>query len=258
MLVLGISACDSNPAGEPAEAPAKSQVPDPAHNSRNSIDWFGTYRGTLPCADCAGVKTKLTLYKDDTYRRTIEYLGRDERVYTDEGSFKWSEAGDKIFIDNMDGSRQNYMVGENVLIHLDRQGRQITGNRAELYKLMKNFADPLVEDLRWTAFEINGLQSSTAGEGRRPFITLNSNNGAISGSDGCNALRGEYELNTGNSISLQITASTKMACPDMKSAESFRAMLERAEKYTAGDTLTLFAGGSQTPLAKFTAAEVKL
>ena len=26
-------------------------------NSQNSLDWEGTYKGIIPCADCEGIKT---------------------------------------------------------------------------------------------------------------------------------------------------------------------------------------------------------
>jgi len=254
ILALGMAACVSDSASESAGAMPKAEVPDPAHNSRLSLDWFGTYRGTLPCADCESIKTKLTLYRDNTYKRTIEYVGRNEKVFTDEGSFRWSEAGDKISIDNMDGSRQNYFVGENMLIHLDRSGQRIEGTRAGLYKLAKNYADPLIENMRWVAVEVDGQKTEVTEESRQAFILLNSENGAISGNDGCNALRGEYELNPGGSISLKITASTKMACPDMKAADAFRGLLEQSTSYVVSDTLVLFADNADRPFVKFTAS----
>ncbi|MDE5451088.1 copper resistance protein NlpE N-terminal domain-containing protein, partial [Elizabethkingia meningoseptica] len=34
---------------------------DDSHNAQNSLDWAGTYEGTVPCADCPGIKTTITL-----------------------------------------------------------------------------------------------------------------------------------------------------------------------------------------------------
>lgn len=34
------------------------------HNSMNSLDWDGIYRGVFPCADCAGMQITITLNKD--------------------------------------------------------------------------------------------------------------------------------------------------------------------------------------------------
>ena len=39
---------------------------DMAHNSQNSLDWAGVYQGILPCADCEGFDTVITLNWDET------------------------------------------------------------------------------------------------------------------------------------------------------------------------------------------------
>ena len=44
-------------------------------NSQNSLDWEGTYRGILPCADCEGIETKITLSANGTYEYKASYLG---------------------------------------------------------------------------------------------------------------------------------------------------------------------------------------
>jgi uncharacterized lipoprotein NlpE involved in copper resistance len=46
---------------------APSTQPAEMHNSRISLDWAGTYEGVLPCADCPGTKTRLTLNQDGSY-----------------------------------------------------------------------------------------------------------------------------------------------------------------------------------------------
>ncbi len=44
-------------------APQDDGMTDPpmstGDNSQNSLDWPGTYTGTLPCADCEGIKTEI-------------------------------------------------------------------------------------------------------------------------------------------------------------------------------------------------------
>jgi hypothetical protein len=37
----------------------------------------GVYRGTLPCADCAGIETTLTLRRDGTFTLSRQYQGRE-------------------------------------------------------------------------------------------------------------------------------------------------------------------------------------
>lgn len=107
-----------------------------AHNSKNSLDWTGTYNGILPCADCEGIKTTVTLENDNIYILTEEYLGKDGKPYVTKGSFSWNKEGNQITLIN--GERnQRYKVGENMLIHLDMNGKQIEGKLAEMYTLNK-------------------------------------------------------------------------------------------------------------------------
>src|SRR5690554_2309866 len=77
-----------------------STTVDPAHNSQNSVDWAGAYQGTLPCADCPGIETTLTLGDDGSYILRTTYLERGDSVYTESGSFSWDENGGKITLDS--------------------------------------------------------------------------------------------------------------------------------------------------------------
>lgn len=109
-----------------------------ADNSQTSLDWEGTYEGTLPCADCEGILTTLTLTGDHTYELSEKYMGgkSDGKPTITKGKFEWNAHGSNITI--TDGTRkQHYKVGENQLFHLDSEGKIITGNLAENYILKK-------------------------------------------------------------------------------------------------------------------------
>ncbi|HAY3542728.1 TPA: copper resistance protein NlpE [Elizabethkingia anophelis] len=110
-------------------------VTDDGHNAQNSLDWAGTYEGTLPCADCPGIKTTITLKDDNTYTISEEYLERKTKA-EDKGKFEWDKSGSKVSLISKDGKRQ-YFVGENQLIHLDMDGKEITGPNKDLYILKK-------------------------------------------------------------------------------------------------------------------------
>jgi uncharacterized lipoprotein NlpE involved in copper resistance len=112
---------------------------DAAHNSMGSLNWDGTYTGTMPCADCDGIKTTLTLTLNLTYVLETEYLGKSNEVYKTEGKFVWNEEGSCITLDNegTNGFNTQFRVGENVLWQLDKEGKQIEGELAEMYMLHK-------------------------------------------------------------------------------------------------------------------------
>src|SRR5690606_28974792 len=65
-----------------------SETADTAHNSRNAVDWPGTYQGTLLCADCPGIRYTLTLNDDDTYLLKTRYLEKGDSVFTESGDRK--------------------------------------------------------------------------------------------------------------------------------------------------------------------------
>jgi uncharacterized lipoprotein NlpE involved in copper resistance len=108
---------------------------DTAHNSQNSVDWNGTYEATVPCADCPGIKTSLTLNKDNTFTITEEYIDRKSKN-EDKGTLEWNKEGSVITL-NGKSAKYKYQVGENKLIQLDMEGKEITGPNKDLYIFKK-------------------------------------------------------------------------------------------------------------------------
>ena len=87
----------SNGEGDTVESTEETGAPfQDEHNSRNSLDWNGVYQGTLPCADCEGIRVRLTLIDTGEFDRTLTYLGKEAAGRSDSGTFQWNEAGSKI------------------------------------------------------------------------------------------------------------------------------------------------------------------
>ncbi len=114
VVVLGLAACTTPPTTAPAS-------PDPAHSSKNAVDWAGTYEGVTPCADCPGIKLRLTVGKDGRYELATQYLERQPAPTTVRGSFSWNAAGNTITLDAAGGSQQ-FRVGEGRLLQMNRDG----------------------------------------------------------------------------------------------------------------------------------------
>ncbi len=112
LVVLGLAACTTT---------ATPVSPDPAHNSKNAVDWAGTYEGVTPCADCPGIKLRLTLAKDGRYELATQYLERQPAPTTVRGSFSWNAAGNTITLDAAGGGQQ-FRVGEGRLLQMNRDG----------------------------------------------------------------------------------------------------------------------------------------
>ena len=47
-----------------------------SHTARDSLDWAGSYEGVLPCADCPGIRTRVTLSDNGRYEKQTQYLDR--------------------------------------------------------------------------------------------------------------------------------------------------------------------------------------
>ena len=145
MAVAAVTACKNrNKASqETAENVTGTEiVTSDAHTSRNSLDYAGTYKGTLPCADCSGIETTIKIDADGNFERTMTYLGKgDGNEFKDSGTYEWNSEGSIIELKDQQGGSFKYLVGENRLVALDQSGNVITGELADYYVLTKQQAE---------------------------------------------------------------------------------------------------------------------
>lgn len=110
---------------------------DREHNARLSLDYDGIYKGVLPCADCEGIETIITLDREGNFIKSWVYQGKDDYTqYTYEGNYTWDDSGSIITLHGVEEPNK-YFVGENILFHLDSDGNRITGSLMDLYQLHK-------------------------------------------------------------------------------------------------------------------------
>lgn len=221
---------------------------DTAHNSRNALDWTGTYSGTLPCADCPGIRYSITLRENDTYEVQTQYLERSDSVFTESGKFSWNAQGSQITLADRG---EKFQVAENRLIHLDQEGNVITGDLADMYVLTK--ATDNITGRYWKLIELNGETVEAGSTQKEPYIRLNSEENRIEATGGCNGMGGTFELKEPNRIRFSQLIGTMMACDNMEVENGLKRVLETTDSYhVAGDTLQLFRA-RMAPLAKFVA-----
>lgn len=216
---------------------------------RNAADWAGTYHGVLPCADCEGIDTEMTLLDDGTYEISTRYLGKSNENYRESGTFTWSDEEHQIQLDIEDGSRSPYyLVEENQLIHLDLEGNRITGALADHYTLTKRI-NPLA-DRYWKLTSLNNIPLDSARTGPKvPHLILHPEDSNASGTGGCNSLSAVYQTSNDNSIFFSRVASTKMACQDADYETDFIRLLEETASYSLqNDKLFLVSADGDTIL----------
>jgi heat shock protein HslJ len=233
--------------------PDTAAVPDAAHNSRNSLDWAGTYKGVLPCADCEGIETIVTLRVDGSYSATSRYLGKDGTSTASQGNLTWNDEGSTISLTGEEPAR--YRVAENRLIRLALDGSRITGPLADHYVLTK-MTDAITEKY-WKLVELGGQPVPRLD--KEPHIILKAEGSRVTGFGGCNSFTGSYTLDEARSrIRFGQVASTMEACPSGMDVErTFSEVLGQVDNYSMnGDHLT-FNRARMAPLARFEAVYLR-
>lgn len=222
-----------------------------SHSSMTALDWEGVYQGVVPCADCEGIKTCITLLGNYTYTRTLEYLGKSKNPIHESGVFNWDETGAIITLGEGQ-NKQKYKVGEHVLFHLNKDGYQIEGDLAEKYKLMKNYSDLNLENKKWMLTELMGQKIDPSKEGIPAFVMFQSKQARVSGNNGCNLFSGHYSLKPGYRIEVGQMMNTLMACENMDVATQFMAVLQKSDNYSVVNGVLHLNKAKMAPLAKFT------
>lgn len=228
-------------------------VPDAAHNSRNALDWNGTYRGILPCADCEGIRTELQLHKDMTFVKRIKYLGNPEEITETSGTFKWDDTGSSVQLNpGTDSPEGNlYKIMENRIAQLDSKGEMITGDLADKYILEKAGTEVGLTDGYWRLTTLGGRDVEPEDPNREAHLIFTEENNKVAGSNSCNRISGTYTLEEGDRMRFSQMISTQMACLPNEIEGPFMKVLERTDSYNiTGDTLSLYRA-RMAPLAKF-------
>lgn len=255
-LAFGIAFTSCKTAKQTTKPAEKETTPIPVgDNSQNSLDWMGVYSGTLPCADCEGIITTITLNNNMTYKRATTYQGRTVTPRIETGKFTWDKDGSSIQLLNADKSGPtHYLVGENQLKQLDMDGKVITGNLADLYLLHKELSTYIDRELvgkKWKLVEMNGREISNIKGEPDYFIQLDNVENRMHGYAGCNNFFGNYELMEGMRIKFSKIGATMMACPDMNTEKELFQILETVDNYTVRNNVLELNKARMMPLARF-------
>ena len=247
LMAVALAACSSasGPRPETGAAPL-------ADDSRSALDSPGVYTGTVPCADCEGIRTRIELRTDGSFSRSLVYLGESARSFDDTGTFEWDDAGARVTLDPGGRDPQQYQVGENVLFHLDRAGRHMGGDLAAAHRLEKIVNDPRIEDRRWRLIELNGRAVDAPAGQEGAYFEFDAAQSRVSGNASCNRFSGSYELHAGERLRLgPELAVTRMACPELEREAEFLEALARVDHYAVDNGALSMSRARLAPLARF-------
>jgi len=208
------------------------------------------YSGITPCADCEGIQVLLRLSIDGTYELQQTYLGKDNEQFISFGDYTYDPETGLV---NIGSSEEpvNYLLEEQSLTQLDREGNKIEGEHAAMYVLVK--VDENLVNKYWKLTEVMGQAVGSPDGAKEAYITFGADNARVSGNYGCNDFSGEYELKPGGRIILKQLVATEKMCLEMETETKFKEALNVVDSYTVnGDTLILNRA-RMAPLARLEA-----
>lgn len=115
----------------------KKQVAEVPQEEVASVEVFGTYEGTLPAADCEGIKTVLTVNSDSTYVLQSEYLGVNDGEFVTSGVYNLLDGALIELITPSSGEKTYYKVVADGVMLSDSLGTENQGELAKHYVLKK-------------------------------------------------------------------------------------------------------------------------
>lgn len=98
----------------------------------------GTYEGTLPAADCPGIKTVLTINADSTYELKQDYIERKNGHDEASGVLQVLDGNVLMLVRPSSGEHTFYKVKDSKsIVMTDSLGNEAEGEMAKLYVLTK-------------------------------------------------------------------------------------------------------------------------
>ena len=135
---LMVSCNGKNTAQNEANTYSTSVTDTTAAESVDLAAVAGTYEGTLPAADCPGIKTVLTINADSTYQLQQDYIDRKDGHDEASGIFKVLANNVVEITRPSSGETSYYKVKDaNSIIMTDSLGNEPEGEMAKLYVLTK-------------------------------------------------------------------------------------------------------------------------
>ena len=122
-LPLLLAACQT-PSTPATDATDSNAVVD-SHTAENALDWPGRYAGLLPCADCEGIQTQLTLNADKTYVLEEHYVKNGRALHPSKATGRFQFDAKKPSLIRLENTSptQVYFIGEGYAEARDAQSR---------------------------------------------------------------------------------------------------------------------------------------
>lgn len=132
-LVVALLSTACSGGGNTAPAPREAAAPT------TDTAYCGTYQGTLPAADCPGIKTVLTIAADSTYTLSSQYIDRQAQPVVTSGVYHLKQGGKLIeLVTPSSGEKTYYKIKDTKsIVMTDSAGIEPQGPTAKFYVLKR-------------------------------------------------------------------------------------------------------------------------
>lgn len=139
MSLALMTSCNGNKTAQNAVNNDSVNVADTAVNENVDLaSVAGTYEGTLPAADCPGIKTVLTINADKTYELKQDYIDRKDGHDEASGVLELLDGNVLMLVRPSSGEHTFYKVKDDKsIIMTDSLGNESEDDMAKLYVLTK-------------------------------------------------------------------------------------------------------------------------
>jgi uncharacterized lipoprotein NlpE involved in copper resistance len=128
-----------------ARALAKNHQQDTDHSAHvapidKSQDFHGVFYGFLPCKNCNGIKTTLSLKQNNLYLLVTQPAKESSKEFYEKGKYTWNDENHTVVLTpRTDAPASQYQIqDEGTLILLNSDGTPMTGGRADSYTLRRS------------------------------------------------------------------------------------------------------------------------
>jgi uncharacterized lipoprotein NlpE involved in copper resistance len=111
-----------------------------ANSMDKSLEFRGVFYGFLPCNDCNGIKTTLSLKQNYNYLLVTQPARESSREYYEKGKYSWNDENHTVVLTprKESGIRQYHIENEGTLVQLSSDGARMTGDEADRYILRRS------------------------------------------------------------------------------------------------------------------------
>ena len=105
-----------------------------------SLEFHGIFYGYLPCNDCNGIKSTLSLKQNNNYLLVTQSAKESSREYYEKGKYSWNDETHAVVLTprNESNTRQYLIKDEGTLVLLNTDGTQMKGDKDDSYFLRRS------------------------------------------------------------------------------------------------------------------------